>query len=45
MPLIQSGFIEIPTGAGARTIGIDPASHTVYAFLPAKQGAAVYQER
>lgn len=35
----------VPTGAGAHTIGIDPASHTVYAFLPAKQGAAVYQER
>jgi DNA-binding beta-propeller fold protein YncE len=35
----------VPTEAGAHTIGIDPASHTVYAFLPASEGAAVYQER
>jgi DNA-binding beta-propeller fold protein YncE len=35
----------VPTEAGAHTIGIDPASHTVYAFLPASDGVAVYQER
>lgn len=35
----------VPTEAGAHTIGIDAASHTVYAFLPASEGAAVYQER
>ena len=35
----------VPTETGAHTIGIDPAGHAVYAFLPASQGAAVYQDR
>jgi len=35
----------VPTEAGAHTIGLDQASHTVYAFLPASQGAAIYQDR
>ena len=35
----------VPTEAGAHTIGIDPPSHTVYAFLPASGGAATYLER
>lgn len=29
------------TERGAHTIGIDPARHTVYAFLPSSSGAAV----
>lgn len=34
----------VPTEAGAHTIALDPANHTIYAFLPASEGAAVYQE-
>ena len=32
----------VPTEPGAHTIGIDPHSHRVYAFLPASGGAAIY---
>jgi serine/threonine-protein kinase len=35
----------VPTEAGAHTIGLDPASHTIYAFLPVSQGAVIYQDR
>ena len=35
----------VPTEPGAHTIGIDPNSHAVYAFLPATGGAAVYTDR
>ena len=35
----------VPTEAGAHTIGLDPVSHSVYAFLPASQGAAIFQDR
>jgi DNA-binding beta-propeller fold protein YncE len=31
----------VSTEPGAHTIGINPAEHTVYAFLPASRGAAV----
>ncbi len=34
----------VPTEPGAHTIGIDPHGHTVYAFLPASGGAAVYAD-
>lgn len=34
----------VPTEPGAHTLGIDPHSHTVYAFLPASGGAAVYSD-
>lgn len=47
--VVDTGMLKhaetVPTEAGAHTIGIDPASHTVYALLPASDGAAVYQER
>jgi len=32
----------VATEGGAHTIGLDPSSHTIYAFLPANEGAAVY---
>jgi DNA-binding beta-propeller fold protein YncE len=35
---------QVPTEPGAHTLGIDPSAHTVYAFLPASCGAAVYQD-
>lgn len=35
----------VPTESGAHTIGLDASRHTVYAFLPASGGAAVYQDR
>jgi DNA-binding beta-propeller fold protein YncE len=34
----------VPSGPGSHTIGIDPLTHTVYAFLPASCGAAVYTD-
>ncbi len=34
----------VPAGPGAHTIGIDPHSQAVYAFLPASCGAAVYTD-
>jgi serine/threonine-protein kinase len=44
----DTGRLEIietvPSGPAAHTIGIDPHSHTVYAFLPASCGAAVYTD-
>src|SRR5262249_28656461 len=35
---------QVPAEPGAHTLGIDPGSRTVYAFLPASSGAAVYQD-
>jgi DNA-binding beta-propeller fold protein YncE len=35
----------VPTEDGAHTIAVDTASHTVYAFLPASSGAAIYADR
>lgn len=35
---------QVPTEPGAHTLGIDPGSHAVYAFLPASSAAAVYQD-
>jgi DNA-binding beta-propeller fold protein YncE len=35
----------VPTGPGAHTIGINPHSHAVYAFLPGSGGAAVYTDQ
>jgi len=35
----------VATESGAHTLGIDPQRHTVYAFLPASQGAAVYLDQ
>jgi len=35
----------VPTEEGAHTMGIDPESHTVYAFFPGSMGAAVYVDR
>jgi DNA-binding beta-propeller fold protein YncE len=35
----------VPTEDGAHTIAVDTASHTVYAFLPASGGAAIYADR
>lgn len=32
----------IPTERDAHTIGLSPDGHTVYAFLPASEGTAVY---
>jgi DNA-binding beta-propeller fold protein YncE len=32
----------VPTEPGAHTLGIDPDRHAVYAFLPARSGAAIY---
>lgn len=35
----------VSTESGAHTIGLDASRHTVYAFLPASGGAAVYQDQ
>jgi DNA-binding beta-propeller fold protein YncE len=35
----------VPTEPGAHTLGIDPDRHAVYVFLPASNGAAVYEDR
>ncbi len=35
----------VPTEQGAHTLGINPHSHAIYAFLPASQGAAVYLDQ
>lgn len=35
----------VPTEPGAHTIGINPDSHAVYAFLPESSGAAVYTDQ
>ena len=35
----------VPTEAGAHTIAVDPASHTVYAFQPASNRAGLYADR
>ena len=35
----------VPTEPGAHTIGIDPHSHAVYAFLPDSSGAAAYTDQ
>jgi DNA-binding beta-propeller fold protein YncE len=35
----------VPTEPGAHTLGIDPRRRAVYAFLPASNGAAVYEDR
>jgi hypothetical protein len=35
----------VPTEPGAHTIGINPHSRAVYAFLPGSSGAAVYTEQ
>jgi DNA-binding beta-propeller fold protein YncE len=34
----------VSTEEGAHTIGIDPTSHTVFAFLPVSEGAGVFSE-
>jgi hypothetical protein len=34
----------VRTEEGAHTIGVDAESHTVYAFMPASAGAAVYAD-
>jgi hypothetical protein len=35
----------VPTGPGARTLGIDPDRHAVDAFLSGSGGAAVYLDQ
>jgi DNA-binding beta-propeller fold protein YncE len=35
----------VETERGAHTLGIDPARHAVYAFLPSSSGAAVYLDQ
>jgi len=35
----------VPTEPDAHTIGLNPDDHTVYAFLPASDGATVYVDR
>lgn len=35
----------VPTGPGAHTIGYNPDHRTLFAFLPAREGAAVFVER
>ncbi len=47
--VIDGGRMEIletvPTGPGAHTIAWNPAGRTLYAFLPASNGAGVYRAR
>jgi DNA-binding beta-propeller fold protein YncE len=47
--VIDTGTFElletVPTEAGAHTIAVDTASHTVYAFQPASNRAGVYADR
>ncbi len=35
----------VPTEHGAHTLGIDPQRHSIYVFLPASEGAAIYADR
>ncbi len=46
--VIDTGSFElletVPTEAGAHTIAVDTASHTVYAFQPASGGADIYAD-